>query len=66
MKSDTIHDHSAKLESLEQRIGFIEKFVEARKLIKSDPKRMVSLCDQLLAEETVEVIFFHGCGTPRR
>jgi intraflagellar transport protein 140 len=37
-----------KLEMLRHRIEIIEKFVQARNLLKTDPNQMVTLCNQLL------------------
>lgn len=44
----------AKLSMLKKRIGIIEEFVEARNLIKSDPKSMERMCAQLLEYPEVE------------
>lgn len=58
--------------SIEKRIQMIEKFVQAKKAMKKDPNTMVSICQSLLTEPTLEeairagdclamlVEYFHG------
>jgi intraflagellar transport protein 140 len=59
---------------IEKRIGMIEKFVTAKKLMKRDPKAMVAMCEELLQEPMLEeairsgdclamlVEYFHDSG----
>ena len=41
-------------ESFERRIGLIERYVMAQKLAKSDPAKMVTLCESLLEDPSIE------------
>ena len=43
-----------KLAALHQRIAHVDAFVNARKMVKSEPEAMVSMCHQLLEQPDVE------------
>lgn len=43
-----------KLELLSNRIKIVEKFVEARSYIKSNPKMMIDICQNLLINPDVD------------
>eukprot|EP00743_Colponemidia_sp_Colp-15_P005070 GILK01005459.1.p1 GENE.GILK01005459.1~~GILK01005459.1.p1 ORF type:complete len:1424 (+),score=370.05 GILK01005459.1:129-4400(+) len=67
-------DKEQKINSLNKRIGLVERFVAARRLVKSDPKEMVSTCLYLLDQPDIEsalragdvfaflIEFYHGQG----
>jgi len=48
IKSKEAPDRNAKLNSLEARIKVVEKFVTARKLIKTTPAEFIKICSSLL------------------
>jgi len=48
-------DKDERMASLNQRIDLCERFVQARKLIKSDPAEMVKICNGLLEYSPVDV-----------
>eukprot|EP01006_Ploeotia_vitrea_P038293 TRINITY_DN66224_c9_g3_i2.p1 TRINITY_DN66224_c9_g3~~TRINITY_DN66224_c9_g3_i2.p1 ORF type:complete len:1410 (+),score=219.44 TRINITY_DN66224_c9_g3_i2:87-4316(+) len=48
-------DRDSRMESLKSRITNVEKFVEARKLVKSNPEEMVTTCRALLEENEIEL-----------
>jgi len=50
------------LASLQQRIGLVEQFVQARRLVKTDPAEMVKICHQLLDRPDVETAIRVGDG----
>jgi pentatricopeptide repeat protein len=50
--SNSVQD---KLKSLSERIQYIETFVSARTLAKSNPSEMFRICEQLLQEYDIEV-----------
>lgn len=64
-------------ELIEKRISLIEKFIQARKLLKRDPDTMVSICENLLQDPMLEeairagdclamlVEYFHDSGRMR-
>ena len=41
---------------LQQKIYFVDRFVEARKVVKSDPNEMVKISHQLLEQPDVEQV----------
>jgi intraflagellar transport protein 140 len=43
-----------KLNSLDQRIRLVERFVEARKCAKTDSAEMIKICNQLLDQVDIE------------
>ena len=47
---------------LQQKIYLVDRFVEARKVVKSDPNEMVKISHQLLEQPDVEQV----CSTRRR
>merc|ERR1719502_1434147 len=49
-----VPDKEEKMASLQQRIFLVEKFVHARKLVKSDPEQMIKLCQQLLPQPDID------------
>lgn len=48
LEKGRVHDKEAKVSSIQMRAELIEKFLEARKLVRSDPGEMVRQCQQLL------------------
>ncbi|GBG73001.1 hypothetical protein CBR_g12720 [Chara braunii] len=48
-KSKT-ENNDVRLNSLTRRIAMVEKFVQARKLAKTDPSQMVRLCNELILQ----------------
>jgi len=54
IKAKAIPDKDEKLQSLDGRIRLVERFVEARKLVKRNPAEMVKLCNMLLDSPDVE------------
>eukprot|EP01038_Epipyxis_sp_PR26KG_P011964 gene11964-16014_t len=51
---DTVDEIRKYSNSIEKRIGMIEKFVQARKIAKREPEKMVSICESLLHEPMLE------------
>lgn len=49
-----VPDKEERLAALQQRIFLVEKFVHARKLVKSDPEQMIKICQQLLHQSDLE------------
>jgi intraflagellar transport protein 140 len=43
-----------KLNVLHNRIGLVERFVEARKLVKQNPNEMINICHQLLDQPNID------------
>eukprot|EP00698_Gefionella_okellyi_P002980 TRINITY_DN12813_c0_g1_i1.p1 TRINITY_DN12813_c0_g1~~TRINITY_DN12813_c0_g1_i1.p1 ORF type:complete len:1394 (-),score=371.65 TRINITY_DN12813_c0_g1_i1:33-4172(-) len=47
-------DRDQRAAHLQNRIGFVEKFVEARNAVKTDASLMVKICSQLLQDSEIE------------
>jgi intraflagellar transport protein 140 len=54
LKGKEIPQREEKLASLDQRIRLVQRFVEARKCVKTQPEEMVRLCNQILDSGDVE------------
>jgi len=73
-----IPNREEKLASLDARIRLVQRFVEARKLVKSAPDQMIAICQQLLDAGDVEsairvgdvyallIEYFHSIGDFQR
>jgi intraflagellar transport protein 140 len=57
-----VQNKDEQLASLHQRIGLVELFVQARRLVKTDPAEMVKICHQLLDRPDVETAIRVGDG----
>lgn len=57
-----VQDKEEVLAQLQQRIYLVDKFVEARRLVKTDPAEMVKICKQLLDQPDIEVAIRVGDG----
>lgn len=53
IKSKNTGDKEDKIGQLDTRVKLVSRFVEARKLVKTNPNDMINLCHSLLAEEVV-------------
>jgi len=53
-------ERDRKLSEFDIRIRLIEQFVQAKDLIKTDPRQMLVSCTELLADPNAEVR--HVCG----
>eukprot|EP00276_Gloeochaete_wittrockiana_P002244 CAMPEP_0184673476 /NCGR_PEP_ID=MMETSP0308-20130426/86689_1 /TAXON_ID=38269 /ORGANISM="Gloeochaete witrockiana, Strain SAG 46.84" /LENGTH=1407 /DNA_ID=CAMNT_0027120965 /DNA_START=36 /DNA_END=4259 /DNA_ORIENTATION=- len=49
-----VSDKDDRVQSLQQRIFLVERFVQARKLVRSEPTEMVRICHDLLQQNEVE------------
>jgi hypothetical protein len=49
-------DKEARCKQLQQKIYLVDRFVEARKVVKSDPNEMVKISHQLLEQPDVEQV----------
>jgi len=54
IKSKAMPEKEEKLESLDKRMRLVERFVESRKLVVSNPKEMIQICTWLLDQPHVE------------
>ncbi len=54
IKAKAVPNKEEKLASLDQRIRLVERFVEGRKAVKTDPSEMIKICNQLLELSDIE------------
>ena len=54
MEKSKANNRDAKMQQLESKVAHVEKFVEARNMVKSDPVKMVESCRALLDIEDIE------------
>eukprot|EP01059_Diplonema_ambulator_P004781 TRINITY_DN14515_c0_g1_i2.p1 TRINITY_DN14515_c0_g1~~TRINITY_DN14515_c0_g1_i2.p1 ORF type:complete len:1452 (+),score=600.81 TRINITY_DN14515_c0_g1_i2:52-4356(+) len=54
MDKSKAQNRELKMGQLETKISYVEQFVEARNIVKSDPGRMVEVCRELLEVEDIE------------
>lgn len=47
-------DSERRVEQLQQRIALVDRFVQARKLVREDPQEMVRICQELLDMPDIE------------
>jgi len=62
IKSSKAANKEEQMASLHQRIGLVEMFVQARRLVKTDPAEMVKMVHQLLERPDVETAIRVGDG----
>lgn len=54
IKTKAMPDKEDKLDSLDKRMRLVERFVESRKLVGSNPQEMIKICNWLLDQTHVE------------
>eukprot|EP01061_Rhynchopus_euleeides_P011970 TRINITY_DN21580_c0_g3_i1.p1 TRINITY_DN21580_c0_g3~~TRINITY_DN21580_c0_g3_i1.p1 ORF type:complete len:1443 (+),score=619.87 TRINITY_DN21580_c0_g3_i1:178-4506(+) len=54
MEKSKANNRDMKMQQLETKVSYVERFVEARNMVKTDPAKMVESCRQLLDVEDIE------------
>lgn len=53
----TTPDKEAKSQQLQQKIFFVEKFLQSKQLMNTNPQEMIKICQQLI-ENVINLLFF--------